>query len=190
MVILKFVVFLSIIFWKKSHVPTQNSEIKHDFLKIVLPMWILKFVCQVPNFTKVVTSRKLWRHKSKLNLLKYRFSTKTYPILSGFKETFWIIPSFLPSAMIGWSVACLLAFLLGCLVGWLVSWLLALLVVCLLTCSLARSSAHLLACFLVCFAFWFWLALLVWLARLARLNTRNLTRVSGVQLDFCFALLA
>ena len=96
MVILKFVVFLSMLFWKKSHVPTQNSEVEHDFLKIVLPMWILKFVWPVPNFTKVVTSRKLWRHKFKLNLLKYRFLTKTYPILSGFKETFWIIPPFLP----------------------------------------------------------------------------------------------
>ena len=140
-----FFLFLFVVFWacffdKKGHPSAQNVEIDHDFLKTPVPALILKFVWQVPNFTKVVTSRKLWRHKSKLNLPKYRCLAITYPILSDFKETFWIIPSFLPPDQYARGVvvcckgavsylACLFAglftYLYACFVGWLVGLLLA-----------------------------------------------------------------
>ena len=94
--------------------------------------------------------------------------------------------------LVGWLVL-LLACLLACLHGWLVGWLFPWLFGCLLACSLASSLACLLACtlayfFLVCFASLFSFALPGWLARLARLNTRNSAKlvefgwVSGVQL--------
>ena len=79
--------------------------------------------------------------------------------------------------VVGWLVGQLIACLLTCLVEWLASWLVGRLPAW-FACSLGRSLFSLLAClfFLVCFAYLFWIDLLGWLARLARLNTRNSTK--------------
>ena len=78
--------FFEHIFCKKRAPIPAKLEVQHDFLKTVLPMVILNFVWKVPNFTKFVTSRKLWS---------------------------WLVGWFcMVGWLVGWLLACLLAWML------------------------------------------------------------------------------
>ena len=46
--------FFEHVFWKKREPIPAKLEVEHDFLKTVLPLVILKLVCQPSNFTKLL----------------------------------------------------------------------------------------------------------------------------------------
>ena len=123
-------------------------------------MVILKFVWQVPNFTKVVTSRKFWGHKSKLNLPNTFWAILKHLLGSSLPPSHTMKPQL--ATLLAGLLAYFFVYLLDCLLDWL-AWF----------------------AWLVWFA---WRGLLHWHARLARSRVKhqklNQTAPGAVWLSF------
>ena len=61
-------------FTQKEHPTSQKNEILYENLKTYLPFGILKFIISTPNFTKILTHKKIVLHFLLIERFKLRTS--------------------------------------------------------------------------------------------------------------------